>query len=155
MACSPPLGNEDGSAQTGGLVTMNQQQKEAIHELRAKGQSYTKISELLSISENTIQSYCRRNKLGGVVLPLAEPVIGLFCKMCGAPLKQTQGTKPRQYCSDQCRMLWWNSHPEMVDRRIVKSITCQNCGKTFESYGKRIRKYCSLDCYRQSKAVGT
>jgi len=132
---------------------MNQQQKDAIHELRAKGQSYTKIADMLGISENTIQSYCRRNKLGGLAQPDTEPVIGSFCKRCGAPIKQTQGKKPRQYCSDQCRMLWWNSHPEMVDRRIAKSTICQKCGNSFDSYGSRIRKYCSLSCYRQSRAV--
>jgi len=132
---------------------MNQQQKDAIYELRAKGQSYTKIAGMLGISENTIQSFCRRNKLGGFAQPEAESVIGSFCKMCGVPLKQSQGKKPKQYCSDQCRMLWWNSHPEMIQRRTIMSSTCQNCGEKFDSYGKRTRKFCSLSCYRQSKAV--
>lgn len=131
---------------------MNQKQKDAIHELRAKGQSYTKIAGLLGISENTIQSYCRRNTLGGTALSVTEPVNGMFCKMCGAPLKQTQGKKPKQYCSDKCRMAWWNAHPEAVKHHTVNAFTCQSCGKQFQGYGNRSRKYCSRACCSKVRA---
>lgn len=132
---------------------MNQRQKEAIQQLRREGQSYNKISDILGISVNTIKSYCQRNKLGGVTLPLADSVIGRLCKKCAAPLKQTQGKKMKQYCSDQCRMAWWNAHPESITHKSVRRFTCQHCGRIFEAYGTKVRKYCSRACYGKSKVV--
>ena len=132
---------------------MNQQQKDAIHELRAKGQSYTKIADMLGISENTIQSYCRRNKLGCAVLVSPDPVTVIHCRQCGSIVKQTPGKKQKRYCSDQCRMAWWNTHPEAATRKSVQMFTCKTCGQDFQGYGKRARKYCSRACYAKSKAV--
>lgn len=132
---------------------MNHQQKEAIQQLREEGQSYSRIAELLGISDNTVKSYCRRNKLGGVALPASEPVSETFCRQCGAPLKQMTGKKQKQYCSDQCRLSWWNAHPEAVTHKSIREFTCQTCGRVFEAYGKRERKFCSRACYGKSKAV--
>jgi len=127
---------------------MNHQQKETVHRMREEGQSYTKIADLLGISENTVKSYCRRNSLGGVAL-----VDGTFCHQCGAPIKQTSGHRQKQYCSDKCRMAWWNAHPEAVNRKPVRLFTCNTCGLSFEGRGNRERKYCSNACYGKSKAV--
>jgi len=132
---------------------LNTQQKETIQKLRKEGQSYTKIAGLLGISENTIKSYCRRNNLGCIAMPVAGPASGMFCKKCGAKVKQTTGKKQKQYCSDQCRMAWWNSHPEAVTRKSIQHFTCETCGVTFEGYGKRDRKYCSRACYGKAKEV--
>jgi len=132
---------------------MNHQQKEAIQQLREEGQSYSRIAELLGISDNTVKSYCRRNNLGGVALPASEPVSETFCRQCGAPLKQIIGKKQKQYCSDQCRLAWWNAHPEAVTHKSMRLFTCQTCGRVFEGYGKRERKFCSRACYGKSKAV--
>jgi predicted transcriptional regulator len=132
---------------------MNNQQKKAIQQLREEGQSYARIAELLSISQNTVQSYCRRNNLTGVALPNSEPVDETFCRQCGAPLMQIIGKKKKQYCSDQCRMAWWNAHPEAVNHKSLREFTCQTCARAFEDYGKRERKFCSRACYCKSKAV--
>lgn len=132
---------------------MKDQQKEAIRQLRANGQSYTRIADLLGISENTIQSYCRRNNLGGVAMSVAEPEKGTYCRKCGALLKQTPRKKPKQFCSDQCRLAWWNAHPEAITHKSIGQFTCQTCGLNFEGYGKRERKFCSRACYGELKAV--
>lgn len=132
---------------------MKFQQKEAIRQLRAEGQSYTKIADTLGISENTVKSYCRRNNLGGVAFTMTDPMEGTFCRQCGAQLKQSIGKKQKQFCSDKCRMAWWNAHPEAVNRKSVKLYTCQTCGQEFEGYGKRERKYCSRTCYGKANAV--
>jgi len=132
---------------------MKAQQKEAIQHLRAEGQSYSRIADLLGLSVNTVQSYCRRNNLGGIALVVPEPVAAIYCRHCGTPVKQTTGKKQKQYCSDQCRMAWWNAHPEAVIRKSVQHFTCETCGVTFEGYGKRDRKYCSRACYGKAKAV--
>lgn len=132
---------------------MKAQQKEAIQHLRAEGQSYSRIAYLLGLSVNTVQSYCRRNNLGGIALVEPERVAAIYCRHCGTMVKQTTGKKQKQYCSDQCRMAWWNAHPEAVNRKNVQHFTCETCGETFEGYGKRDRKYCSRACYGKAKAV--
>jgi ribosomal protein L34E len=76
-----------------------------------------------------------------------------LCNQCGAPLKQIAGKKQKRFCSNKCRMAWWNSHPEKINRIAVRAFTCQTCGQDFESYGKRERKYCSRACYGKSMAV--
>jgi hypothetical protein len=44
-------------------------------------------------------------------------------------------------------MAWWKEHPERLNRKAVYGLVCAGCGKPFESYGNRYRKYCSHDCY--------
>ena len=39
-------------------------------------------------------------------------------------------------------MAWWNAHPEAVNHKSLREFTCQTCGRCFESYGKRERKFC-------------
>lgn len=132
---------------------MDHQQKEAIQQLRANGKSYTKIADTLGISENTIKSYCRRNNLRGAALTESKPGSFTYCRQCGAPLKQMAGKKQKQYCSDQCRMTWWNAHPEAVTHKSIRLFTCHTCGQSFVGYGKRERKFCSRACYGKSKVV--
>jgi endogenous inhibitor of DNA gyrase (YacG/DUF329 family) len=133
-----------------GGTPMNNLQKEQIVILRANGESYSKIADALGISVNTVKSFCRRNNLGGVA---SKPIDDTFCRQCGAPLKQIAGKKQKRFCSDKCRMLWWNRHPEKMNRKAIREFTCQTCGQVFEAYGKRERKYCSRTCYGKSKAV--
>ena len=131
---------------------MNTMQKEAIQQMRKEGQSYTKIAEFLGVSENTVKSYCRRNHLGGIAKHISESN-GTNCRQCGAPLKQIAGKRQKQYCSDQCRMAWWNSHPELKNRKINRKFSCQICGQEFDGYGNRERRFCSRACYGRSKVV--
>ena len=132
---------------------MNVQQRQSIHRLRGEGLSYAKISALTGISENTIKSYCRRNDLGSVATEIPDTPVGSFCRQCGSPLTQTKGAKPKRFCSNKCRMTWWNSHPDAVKHRVVQQLTCQSCGREFSSYGNRVRKYCSRTCYGKSKVA--
>ena len=126
---------------------MNNQQKEAIHRLRKAGEGYRDIAKKLDVSANTIKSFCRRNNLGGMAIPKAKPLKEGFCRQCGAPLLQTAGKKQKKYCSDQCRMAWWNAHPEKVTRKAIYHLTCKCCGKSFSSYGYKNRIYCCFACY--------
>ena len=50
------------SIKSGGLV-MTENQQEDIKALRQSGLGYKKIAATLSMSENTVKSYCIRNKL--------------------------------------------------------------------------------------------
>ncbi len=132
---------------------MNNRQKKDIQQFRAEGLSYSKISTMLSLSENTIKSFCRRNNLGGVAFEEIVLTTGDQCRQCGTELSQIKGKKHKRFCSDKCRLTWWNSHPESIKRKSVRIFTCLSCGQKAMGYGKRERKYCSRSCYGKSKAV--
>lgn len=102
---------------------MNNLQKEQIVILRANGESYSKIADVLGISINTIKSFCRRNNLGGVASAGTKQEGDALCNQCGAPLKQIAGKKQKRFCSNKCRMAWWNSHPEKINRIAVRAFT--------------------------------
>lgn len=132
---------------------MTKHQKEKIKHLRINGYSYTKIAKHLSISENTIKSFCRRNNLGNASISNFDQPDDSFCRQCGVLLIHLAGAKKKRFCSDKCRLKWWNAHPEAVNRKAIYTFTCTFCGITFESYGNKKRKYCSRACYGKSKVA--
>ena len=69
-----------------------------------------------------------------------------FCPQCGKHVKQRTRHKKR-FCSDRCRMKYWNSRPDLIRRMAYYTITCQNCGAEFRCYGNAHRKFCSRACY--------
>ena len=87
---------------------MTDEQRQKITNLRAAGNGYKKISKLLGLSENTVKSFCQRRNLGRVVVNFNTEVA--VCKCCGKPVPQNLGRQQKKFCSDQCRMKWWNSH---------------------------------------------
>lgn len=115
---------------------MTEEQKSAIALLRKRGAGYGKISKELGISENTIKSYCRRNRN---VTKLRQG--GHLCPMCGKPVTQNLGRREKKFCSDECRRKWWNSHTGLMKENAV----CFRCGKPF--HGRAGRKYCCHACY--------
>lgn len=125
---------------------MNEKKKELIRVMRREGNSYTKIAQKLNLSENTVKSYCMRNNLGGTGMSLLLSA-GLICRNCEKPIKQSPGHKQRKFCSDICRIKWWNTHPEHVDKKAVYFFCCAGCGQLFTAYGNANRKYCSHKCY--------
>jgi endogenous inhibitor of DNA gyrase (YacG/DUF329 family) len=127
--------------------------KEEIIRMRGEGHSYSMIAATLGISENTVKSFCRRNRLGGVAGTHADKREGRFCRQCGKVLTASPQSKTKRFCSDKCRMAWWKAHPEAVARKAVYKLVCEHCGEAFESYGNKKRKYCSRACYGKSKKV--
>lgn len=121
---------------------MTSEQKEQVTALRHQGYGYSKIAGALSVSENTVKSYCRRNGLNSDTLGNT-----VTCKQCGKPISIKQKYKPRQFCSDRCRALFWNSHQSRSRQKTTYQFICKKCGATFESRGNKNRKYCSHDCY--------
>jgi endogenous inhibitor of DNA gyrase (YacG/DUF329 family) len=131
---------------------MLQLPKNKIAELRGIGFSYAKIAEALKVSENTIQSFCRRNGLGGVRTANAADL--RLCAQCSAPLVTTINNKTKRFCSAKCRSDWWNAHPERGKGRRLETQDCPHCGKPFRSYGSRNRKYCCHACYIAARFGG-
>ena len=131
----------------GGGKNMTALQKERIKQMRTKGESYAVIATALGISENTIKSYCRRNNLGIEFISQQAAVTDDACENCGKPLEHSQGSKRKRFCSDICRLAWWNTHPESMNQKAVYSFICPCCGAAFTAYGNKGRKYCSHACY--------
>lgn len=116
-------------------------QQEQLTLLRKQKKSYAEIAQITNMTVNTIRVYCHRHGLTD------EDLKGLcFCEQCGSPIQRSSGKKKR-FCSDVCRMNWWNAHQELVQRKAFYQMTCQCCGKEFLSYGNRNRKYCCRSCY--------
>lgn len=57
---------------------MTNEQKTKIIELRKKGFSYGQVAVELSLSKNTVSSFCKRNELSYLELGNKH-----FCKYCG------------------------------------------------------------------------
>lgn len=126
---------------------MTNEQKERITTLRHDGLGYKKIAIALEISVDTIKSFCRKEGLGGILAVPGRIPDNEHCRECGKPLIQMAGMKKRKFCSTECRIKWWASHPEAVKRKAVYRFTCPACGKKFSVYGNAARKYCSHECY--------
>ncbi len=88
---------------------MTNSQKEEIRQLRMEGKTYEKIAVCLDLSVNTVKAFCQRNQLGGRMTTVSEKHI---CKQCGKVIQQNPHRKEKKFCSDKCRLTWWNAHPE-------------------------------------------
>ena len=129
---------------------MTDLQKAEIKKLRTKGLSYGKIASALNLPQNTVKSYCRRNPVSGItndVSRVNQSTQKDSCLNCGTAIHQIQGRKKKKFCSDSCRMKWWNSNLDKVNRKAIYTFICPHCGKEFTVYGNVHRKYCSHDCY--------
>ena len=125
---------------------MTNLQKERISHMRLDGESYAAIADALGLSRNTVKSYCLRNFRAE---PNIKPVSALTgtCNQCGKGFTLCPGHRQRRFCSDRCRMAWWNAHRDMLNSQDKVEQTCACCGKHFMGYARQRRKYCSHACY--------
>lgn len=128
---------------------MTNEQKTKIIELRKKGFGYGQIAVELSLSKNTVSSFCKRNELSYLELGSKH-----FCKYCGKEIINLPKKKAKTFCSDVCRMKWWKINQNKVNKKAFYKLVCKCCKKEFISYGNKDRKYCSVECYRTSRAIG-
>ncbi len=139
---------------------MTEEQKVQITKLRANGYGYIRIAQVLGVSENTVKSFCRRNNLAGMAAVEATKTQiraddGIhLCMCCGLSVEQNPGRKEKKFCSDKCRMKWWNINLDKVKRKAVYEYICPHCGKSFTVYGNSHRKYCSHECYVAARFGG-
>ncbi len=120
---------------------MNDAQRKEIKRLRDKGLGYMKVAARLSLSPNTVKSYCQRNNIGGVAAS-AIAMEESSCEQCGISVIQVLGRKKKRFCSDACRNRWWTEHRKDGGNTLH---TCLRCKEEFK--GRRDRKYCSHACY--------
>jgi len=78
---------------------MNRSVIRNIDRMRMQSMAPTAIANALGVSVNTVKSHIRRH-----------PVIPgtLNCLCCGKPVAQTEGRKAKKFCSDKCRIRYWN-----------------------------------------------
>lgn len=126
-----------------GGCQMTEYQKERISQMRLAGDSYAAIAETLGLSRNTVKSYCQRNV---AVEPVPQKP-DEQCELCGNAIMQTSGYRIRRFCSDACRMKWWNAHRNLIGGKTKVENTCSACGQSFTDYPNHKRKYCSHTCY--------
>ena len=127
---------------------MTTKQKNAVNELRRKGVSYPQIAKELGIPFNTLKSWCYRNKL---TEDDCTKETTIKCKNCGQNVVDTYGTKPRLFCSKECKQQWWNKHRKTRESKRMTVKKCPNCGTIFSSYISENRIYCSQDCYQRGR----
>ena len=124
---------------------MTETERSRVVELQQQGYGYKKISTLTRLPLNTVKSFCTRHPVRDEEIAERQ---GL-CRNCWRLLEQTPHHRKRRFCSDACRMAWWNAHPEKVNRRAYYKRVCKNCGREFASYGNDHRMFCSRLCYAQ------
>jgi endogenous inhibitor of DNA gyrase (YacG/DUF329 family) len=126
---------------------MTIEQKEKISILRHQGKSYSYIATVLCVSKNIISSYCKRNNLGILPKTKSQESNKNLCRECGKLLVKGLKGQPKKFCSDKCRRKWWKANGHELEKKAYYVFTCANCGKKFDSYGNKSRKYCSHSCY--------
>lgn len=146
---SPVEGRQHDTHPRNGEHSMTESQKQQIVSFRRQGIGYLKIAQELDISQNTVKSYCRRNNLTKPTeitkIPKQIEKTEHFCLQCGVTVTQDSKRKLKKFCSDHCRIKWWNSHRELVQHKKAVEIECPNCHKHFAAVNGR--KYCSHSCY--------
>ena len=124
---------------------MTASEKQTITSMRYGKASYADIASVTGIPVNTIKTFCRRNGLTDNDL-----IDQSLCMNCGCGI--TKGKyRPKKFCSDKCRMAWWNAHQDQVTRNAHYSFVCAQCGENFTVYGNASRKFCSRACYLTSR----
>ena len=123
---------------------MTTTQKETIQRMRLQRIGYTQIAKEVGLTVNTVKMYCYRNGLN------TEALIknAALCKNCGKVITEKSKTRPRVFCSEECKRAWWNAHRKERKNDNIVEYACTTCGKHFFDYAHSNRKFCSLACYR-------
>lgn len=134
------------------MISLTDEQKFQIEALRLRGTGYSAIADALGLSKDTVKSYCKRNKMGGVRAVQKTPAsFGTRCPQCGREIAKIPGRKARRFDTDACRQAWWNAHQDQVARKAIYAFTCSGCGRKFSAYGNSHRKYCCHECYVKAR----
>ena len=136
---------------------MTKEEKMAIIDMRQAGRSYGEMARELDMPVNTIKAFCHRYEIKKIevkeALPKKKPRPET-CKKCGEPLVQNKEGRMRKFCSPECRKQWWKENDDQYDRKAYYKVVCHECGKVFDSYGNKTRKFCSHPCYIKYRFEG-
>lgn len=76
---------------------MRVKEKKQSKELREQGLSYREIANQLGMNLSTVKAHCLRHNIKSH-----------RCLQCGEVVVQNPHKKEKKFCSDKCRMKWWN-----------------------------------------------
>ena len=82
-----------------GETNMYKRQINELNNMRLQGYKPTYIAKTLGISVNTVKSHIRRHPQ----IPNTHN-----CEYCGKAVLQNEGRKLKRFCSDKCRISYWN-----------------------------------------------
>lgn len=135
---------------------MTGEQKQQIYILRKKGMGFREISDRLELNHNTVKTFCWRNGLSDAELERPQPNRGYngFCKMCGSALEQKSKSRPKVFCSDKCRSLWWSLNLNRMNRKALLILKCPVCSVEFTCYPSQKKRFCGHECYIQYRYHG-
>lgn len=125
---------------------MTKAEKNLILSLRQQKYSFSAIAEQTGMSVGTIKSFLsraggpRKKAINPEPAQITDPA---KCKNCGLPLPQADHRKQKSFCSDRCRLLWWNTHRDLSKRSSASFLVCPVCGRSFYTY---YGQYCSRAC---------
>lgn len=130
---------------------MTETDRNKILILREQHKSYKTISDELGVPINTVKSYISRKMRK---LKASEAEQNGFseykkCKQCGILMHQTEHCKGKKFCSDRCRIIWWNANRDLALRASAHQQICTVCGSTFFTYHGQ---YCSRACYGKARS---
>lgn len=116
-------------------------QKQEIKKLRDLNIGYKTIAQKLGVSVGQVRHECSH-----------QPKV--VCLQCSQPIKQDPHRKEKKFCSDKCRITWWNHHKK-IDRNPPKHTqVCEYCHQEFHCYKSKDSKYCSRKCYADARRKG-
>ncbi len=124
---------------------MTQEQKEIIIKGINNNETVASIAKKLSLGESTIRMFIKRN--------LNKPT-ECQCKNCGKAITSIPHHRAKVFCSDKCRMEWWNKNQSSVNKKAFYTFVCPCCKKEFTAYGNKNQKYCSHKCYIKARFGG-
>lgn len=134
---------------------MTDQQREKIIKLRRLNYGYKTIANKLGIPVDTVKSYCKRHNIIKGFPQSDSYAAEHFCMQCGNSIIQDPKRKEKKFCSDACRIKWWNSHSDLIKTKTGHSVICAYCRKEFYVNKQSNRKYCSHSCYIEDRFHGT
>ena len=134
---------------------MDESQRKQIWKMRAEGLGYGLIGRATGLSRDSVKKYCKRNPVllghGAATkqMATADQNDGLRCPQCYQALKTHKIGRPKKFCSDKCRKVWWATHSDEHDKSktAYEDLTCQQCSRSFLSYANPKRKFCGHPCY--------
>ena len=128
--------------------TMKREDLKQVRSLREAGYSYSKIATILGVPKNSVKSYCNRFGIRLITESSVSDADGVLrCRQCGRQIDHERRTAVKQFCSNECRMRWWNAHRYHTTSKAVGVTYCASCKKAFRSYIGQHRKYCCHKCY--------
>jgi len=125
---------------------MSSDQRKRAQMLREEGRSYAEIAHAMKVPVGTVKSWLHR--VQGGKKDNCTPGI---CLRCGKRFPVVEGRKLKKFCSDSCRISWWSSNRDRINRKAEVCSVCRVCGRTYMSYPSQGKIYCSRRCYFEDR----